>query len=342
MVLRRLFAADKAASQRHDTRNEASGNGQAVSGADANARNDRGGSGNTRSTDARRGGMITILSGALAFLGVCALLYPMAASWVSQYNQSKVIISNLQGENAATKAQDSREIALARAYNSKLSTGAATYKAENNAPTSSADKSLHSLYESALSSDGGVMARIQIPAIDLDLPVYHGTDDATLLKGIGHLEGTSMPVGGEGTHAVLTGHRGLANATMFTYLNKVKDGDEFTISTFGDVLTYRVIRTQVVDPDQTKSLRPVAGQDLVTLVTCTPLGINTQRIFVTGQRVYPTPVAAVNDASKRPTIPKFPWWMVMLFAAIVLDAAYLRISLSPWRQIRHAAWRPKG
>ena len=171
------------------------------------------------------------------------------------------------------------------------------------------------------------MGRIQIPSINVDLPIYHGAADKTLLEGIGHLEGTALPVGGAGTHAVLTGHRGLASATMFTNLNRVKVGDEFTVSSFGEVLTYRVFRTQVVDPDQTRSLAPVAGKDLVTLVTCTPLGINSQRIFVTGIRVTPTSEQAQRSATSKPDIPGFPWWAPVLLAVIVLDAAYVRLSL---------------
>ncbi|WP_459583204.1 class C sortase, partial [Aerococcus mictus] len=110
--------------------------------------------------------------------------------------------------------------------------------------------------------------------IDVDLPVYHGTSDEVLNRAAGHLEGTSLPVGGPSTRAVITAHRGLANARMFTDLNKVNVGDTFTIEVFGDVLTYRVRDTKVVAPEDTDTLRVEEGKDLVTLVTCTPLGIN--------------------------------------------------------------------
>ena len=105
------------------------------------------------------------------------------------------------------------------------------------------------------------MTRLRIPSIKLDLPTYHGTSDETLLKGLGHLEGTSLPVGGDDTHSVITGHRGLADATMFTHLDKVTKGDMFTLTTFGEVIAYQVVRTQVVEPDETESLQPVIGKD---------------------------------------------------------------------------------
>jgi sortase A len=188
------------------------------------------------------------------------------------------------------------------------------------------------------------MARLRIPAIDVDLPIYHGTSDATLLKGVGHLEGTSLPVGGEGTHSVLTGHRGLASATLFTNLDKVKEGDTFTIEVLDQVLTYQVIRTQVVDPSDTASLRATAGEDLVTLVTCTPLGINSQRILVTGERITPTPQEDLDAAGSVPDIPGFPWWAAGLAAGVVLVGVFVwraGYPRTPRRAGRTAA-RPGG
>lgn len=266
---------------------------------------------------------LSLLVAVIALVGLVALLYPTAASWVSQYNQSKIVEQEQGGVNAKTAAARKAALAAAYKYNDALKSGA-VYSADTNVPTSTAGTKLHAEYNSLLNAGSdGLMGRIQIPSIDLDLPIYHGTADATLLKGVGHLEGTSLPVGGSGTHSVLTGHRGLATATMFTYLDRVKEGDEFTISVFGKVLTYRVTTIKVVDPDQTRSLAPVAGKDLVTLVTCTPLGINTQRIFVTGQRIIPTPTGAEDAARKKPTIPSFPWWVLILAAGVALIGLYV-------------------
>ena len=152
---------------------------------------------------------------------------------------------------------------------------------------------------------------------------------------MGHLEGTSLPVGGVGTRAVITGHRGLANATMFTNLDKVGEGDTFTIEVFGEVLTYRVAQTKVVEPEQTEELRADPDRDLVTLVTCTPLGINTHRILVTGERI-PTPDQDTAPG-ERPDVPRFPWWAVALGIGVVLDAIYVWRAGYPPKARKHRA-----
>lgn len=159
--------------------------------------------------------------------------------------------------------------------------------------------------------------------IDLDLPVYHGTEDATLLKGLGHLRGTSLPVGGKGTRSVITGHRGLASAEMFTRLDEVGKGDTFTIEVFDEILTYKVVDKIVVNPDETKKIAAVPGKDLMTLITCTPLGINTQRILVTGERVVPTPAADKALRGKKPDVPRFPWWIVACFGSLCIVGGYI-------------------
>ncbi|EGF55464.1 class C sortase [Actinomyces sp. oral taxon 170] len=275
-----------------------------------------------------------LVTSIMAVTGMGLLAYPTAASWVSQYNQSKVTADySAQVDEARPDAKT--QIAQAHAYNDALSAGA-VLEANNHVPTGAGSSSDDSLsYASILkANDEGLMARLKIPSISLDLPVYHGTADDTLLKGLGHLEGTSLPVGGEGTRSVITGHRGLAEATMFTHLDKVKDGDSLIIEVFGEVLTYRVTSTKVVEPEETEALRTEAGKDLLTLVTCTPLGINTHRILLTGERIYPTPAKDVAAAGKRPEVPAFPWWAVALVAGLVVVGLYL------WRS-GYAAARAK-
>ncbi len=146
-------------------------------------------------------------------------------------------------------------------------------------------KEEHSRYENALNADrSGMMGYLEIPKIQVYLPIYHGTEDAVLAKGVGHLEGSSLPVGGDGTHAVLTGHRGLPSAALFTDLDQLEKGDTFTISVLGEELIYAVTEIQTVLPEETENLRIEGGEDQVTLVTCTPYGINTHRLLVTGTR----------------------------------------------------------
>lgn len=259
-----------------------------------------------------------------ALAGVSLVTYPTVASWFSQYNQSQLIESYSEAMTEDTDPPASEQIELAHRYNDALSSGA-LLEVNERLPTgagTSADESL--VYEDVLNFGAdGLMARVKIPAIDVDLPIYHGTADDTLLKGAGHLEGTSMPVGGLGTHSVITAHRGLANATMFTNLNRVEIGDTFTIEVFGEVLTYEIFETKVVEPHQSESLRAQEGLDLMTLVTCTPLGINSHRILVTAERVLPTPTSDIESAGTPSDLPHFPWWAVILGTALVLAIVYV-------------------
>lgn len=173
------------------------------------------------------------------------------------------------------------------------------------------------------------MGRVRIPSIELDLPIYHGTDDQTLLEGIGHLEGTSLPVGGSDTRTVLTGHRGLAQARMFTDLDAVEIGEVFTLEVFGEVLAYRVSEKKVVEPEATESLQAVPGKDLATLLTCTPIGINTHRILLTGERIALPAVEGSAAPFSAPTVPGFPWWALGLAATIIAVGLYIRWAGSP-------------
>lgn len=141
-------------------------------------------------------------------------------------------------------------------------------------------------YNKQLNMTGsGVMGSLEIPKIDVNLPIYHGTEDIVLSKGVGHLQGSNLPVGEENTRSILTGHRGLPNAKLFTRLDELKKGDLFFIRVCGKTLAYKVEKTEVIKPEEAETLSVVSGKDLVSLVTCTPYGINTHRLVVTGERV---------------------------------------------------------
>lgn len=256
-------------------------------------------------------------------LGVGVLLYPTAAAWIYQYNQASLL--GFYDEQIDDVTPDrAQQIRNAQAYNEALSSGVLV-GADANVPVAAGEmREAGALpYGEQLVTPSGMMSRLRIPAIDLDLPIFHGTDDDTLLRGLGHLEGTSLPVGGESTRSVITGHRGLASARMFTDLDQVKKGDTFTLETFGEVLTYRVSEIQVVAPHETETLHQVAGEDLVTLITCTPLGVNTHRILVTGERVTPTPPDVADTAGAASTVPHFPWWAAQFAGAVLLAVLYL-------------------
>lgn len=256
------------------------------------------------------------LIGLIAFVGVLVMLYPSVASWLSQYNQSLLIEDMDVVVDAGPPARLLRELEKAHEYNDALVGGRAVVSPESNIPLGADASPEGFTYRELLrATEDGLMARLRIPSIQVDLPIYHGTTDDVLARGVGHLEGTSLPVGGTSQHSVLTAHRGLPSATLFDNLNQVKLGETFTIEVFGEVLTYQVIETQTILPDETQALVPRYGEDLVTLVTCTPLGINTHRYLVTGERVTPTPIKDVEKAGTKPDIPGFPWWLVWVSAA---------------------------
>lgn len=270
---------------------------------------------------------LSLIPALVMLVGMSAICYPFAAQWFEQQRQSAVLAGY---EVLVNDAEPEKEIQLANAeaYNAALTAGA-VYEAGSNVPTStgqvseSADSSVLP-YAQQLTADGkGLMARLRIPRIDLDLPIYHGTSEDTLLEGLGHLHGTALPVGGAGMRPVITGHRGLAEAQMFTRLDELTEGDTFTIEVFGRVLTYRVFEKIVVEPDEQKAFLAEPGRDLATLVTCTPLGINTHRILVTGERIIPTPAGDVAQAGKAPEIPGFPWWAVLYVLGLALVGLYL-------------------
>lgn len=165
----------------------------------------------------------------------------------------------------------------------------------------------------------GVMGYLSINRISLRLPIYHGTSEDVLAKGVGHMSQTSLPIGGKGTHAVLTGHRGLPSAELFTRLGEMRKGDLFWIEVLGRKTTYKVTDISVVKPNEVDKLRIEPGRDLVTLLTCTPYGVNTHRLLVTGER---TANVAENDAAgNSASIPTSPdWWVrtCLLIGGVVL------------------------
>lgn len=224
---------------------------------------------------------ITNLIFALLFLaGFLILVYPAAANFWNQQREKKLINTYEEAAKTAAPEDLSGMLEAAREYNSEQ-IGNAVPDAFAEGEAEKDDR-----YEELLNYNGdGVMGYLEIPCIDVKLPILHGTGEEALLKGAGHLEGSSLPVGGENTHAVLAAHRGLPSAALFTDLNLLKEGDLFFIHVLDQVLAYEVEENQVVEPEETDSLVIKPGEDLVTLVTCTPYGVNSHRILVRGHRV---------------------------------------------------------
>ena len=214
----------------------------------------------------------TIILILIFLVGLSVMLYPTVSDYVNQRHQSRALASYDETVNEMSDADYTAYFEAADAYNQRL---AAT-------PNSFFTPEQVSGYDETLDVSGtGIMGYITIPRIGVELPIYHGTSDGVLQVAAGHLEGSSLPVGGAGTHAVISAHRGLPSAKLFTNLDELEAGDTFTIT----VLTYEVDRISIVLPTETDLLQPVEGQDYVTLMTCTPYGINTHRLLVRGHRV---------------------------------------------------------
>lgn len=209
------------------------------------------------------------------------LLYPTVSSYVNEKNSSKVV-SNYDAESVRlSHVEKEKMLEDARAYNKEMLSNIDLID-----PFSQGEKSLDARYESLLNIDGsGMMGYIRIPKIKVEIPIYHGTSESVLQAGVGHFWGTSLPVGGESTHTVLTGHRGLPTKTLFTNMDKLVKGDVFYIKVLDETLAYKVDQILTVLPEETEALSIVPGKDYATLVTCTPYAINTHRLLVRGHRI---------------------------------------------------------
>lgn len=226
----------------------------------------------------KKGSRIVFL---LIFLfGFGLSLYPFVGSWFMAHDQSN-IVGTYTSDTKKLSAEDQKQILSdAENYNTML------YQTGGAVVGNASDNLTHENYEKLLDVSGnGIMATLEIPKIDVDLPVYHGTDDSVLSIGVGHLEGTSLPIGGTSTHAVLSGHRGLPSSKLFTRLDEIVIDDLFYIHVLDQTLAYQVDKIKVVEPDEVDALQIEADKDLVSLVTCTPYGLNTHRLIVNGHRV---------------------------------------------------------
>ena len=210
-------------------------------------------------------------------IGLSLLLYPTVSDYWNSLHQSRAIAS--YAEQVANLDNDTYDQlwAEARRYNRKLLEKGYRYAMSDQERAE---------YERLLNVSGnGIIGYIEIPKINCSLPIYHGTDEAVLQIAVGHIEGSSLPVGGESTHCVLSGHRGLPSAKLFTDLDKLVVGDTFVMRVLDETLTYEVDQILIVEPNEVDALEIEAGQDYCTLVTCTPYGINTHRLLVRGHRV---------------------------------------------------------
>ena len=269
-----------------------------------------------------RKNLSTIILILIFLVGLSVMLYPSVSDAVNRKHQSRAVAGYAEEVEQLSDADYQTYFDAADAYNRQL----------NTTPNAFYKPDLVSGYAQTLDISGtGIMGYITIPKIGVELPIYHGTDEGVLQVAAGHLEGSSLPVGGAGTHAVISAHRGLPSAKLFTNLDELEVGDRFTITVLNRVLTYEVDQISIVLPTEIDQLLPTEGMDYVTLMTCTPYGINTHRLLVRGKRVETTEsqkhIRVAADAFRIEPIIVAPILAIpMLLAALVgvLVAPHLR------------------
>lgn len=220
--------------------------------------------------------IITIL---LLLTGIGVIAYPYLSNYLNQKNSSRAIDSYSEAVDELSKEEVEKQWRRAEIYNENL-----TGQPAHDPFIPGSGIVMPQNYYDVLNLQG-IMGRVEIPAINVDLPIYHGTSEKVLKKAVGHLEGSTMPIGGQGTHAVLTGHTGLTQAKLFTDLVDLVEGDQFYLTILGRTLAYQVDQIKVIKPEHTEDLKIVSGQDYCTLMTCTPYGINSHRLLVRGKRI---------------------------------------------------------
>lgn len=242
--------------------------------------------------------------------GLSLLLYPTLSNYLQTLSHRRVIdeyLSNVQ-EIDDTAYDEMYEKALA--YNADL--------AQSRVSLVYLDEKNKERYESVLNVTGtGMMGYIQIPSIDVSLPIYHGTSDDVMRVGVGHMEGSSLPVGGETAHILLSGHRGLPSAMLFTHLDELQNGDTFTLRVLNEAHTYEVDKIEVVEPSEVNTLKIEAGHDYCTLITCTPYGVNSHRLLVRGHRVN-VPEEELPDLPKAPEKDLQIWIPIVIAAFLII------------------------
>ena len=251
----------------------------------------------------------------ILLIAFAILLYPSFSSYLNEKNGSKVI-SNYDAESVRLSNEEREQmLADAKAYNQEMLGNIDLID-----PFSQLNTDVDERYQSLLNVDGsGMMGYIRIPKINVEIPIYHGTSESVLQAGVGHFWGTSLPVGGESTHTVLTGHRGLPTKTLFTNMDKMEIGDVFYIKILEETFAYQVDQILTVLPEETDDLSIVPGEDLATLVTCTPYAINTHRLLVRGHRIpYEEAIEKVPDVAVEPQMKFTTKVLVVTIMAILV------------------------
>ena len=258
-----------------------------------------------------------ILGGAvlLFFIAAGLLVYPLFSNWYAEHHAAELRTEYLEQVEETDDGTLEQALKAAQAYNEKIRPGVTDAYSKEALQSAAQD------YADLLNLTGnGLMGYVEIPAINVDLPIYHGTTDDVLRNGVGHLLGSSLPVGGESTHAVLSAHSG-STSKLFTDLDRLEVGDTFRLKVLGETLTYRVDQVLTVLPYETDALGVVAGKDYCTLSTCTPFGINSHRLLVRGERIETPEPDDTASASVESIEQAGSTWDAMYLRAILIGFA---------------------
>ncbi len=273
----------------------------------------------------KKNSLINLILVLIFLVGLSLLLYPSFSDYWNSFHQSRAIMSYLEDVGGMDSAEYDAVIARARAYNDAIDKESFRWFLSDEERED---------YNSQLNvSKGGSMGYISIEKLHVQLPIYHGTDESVLQTSIGHLDWTSLPVGGESSHSVLSGHRGLPRAKLFSDLDKLTEGDVFTLNILNETLSYQVDQIRVVEPQDVTDLQIVPGKDYCTLVTCTPYGINTHRLLVRGHRVD-NPMGdakVVADAMQINTIYVVPFVAVPMLLLLLIFLLFMTGKHAPRR-----------
>ncbi len=263
--------------------------------------------------------LTNIFLAVIVLAGLCLLLYPSFSDWWNSMHQSRAIAAYVETVDAMSQEEIDEILNAAREYNERM------WHRQNRWVLSEEEQAE---YESLLDVSGnGIMGYINIPVIGVNLPIYHGTEESVLQVATGHLSATSLPVGGPGTHAAISGHRGLPSARLFTDLDQLKVGDIFTVSVLNEVYTYQIEQIVTVVPEDTSQMNLYQGEDLCTLQTCTPYGVNSHRLLLRGRRIEDVDGAlmAASEAIRVPNYIVIPAVGIpILFLLLVVALIYFR------------------
>lgn len=273
-----------------------------------------------------RNHLSTIILTIILIIGVSLLLYPTVSDYWNEFHQSKAIASYVESVETMDQEKIQEMLDLAYEYNEKLRSKANRW---------SLTEEDIAEYNSILDISGtGIIGYIDIPSISVQLPVYHGTDEEILQIGVGHIEGSSLPVGGPNTHSVVSGHRGLRSAKLFTDIDQLSEGDIFKYYIMGQTLTYQIDQIRIVLPGEINDLKIEPGKDYSTLVTCTPYGVNSHRLLVRGHRIENSEVdnIVVTEATQiKPLYVSVILSVVLLLAYIILTKLIDRLIMFRFR-----------